>query len=101
MSHSFQEPVMHSIMRRSLLAGAAASLLLPLAGCGGDSDSDSATTSAAKYRLVQNGVIPAGTQAEQPPFAMTDASGNPTGFAVDLMNTAAQRLGLKVQYKTT
>ncbi|MGP8297666.1 substrate-binding periplasmic protein [Streptomyces inhibens] len=93
---------MHSTLRRSLLAGAAATLLLSLTACGGDSDSSSAkASSTATYKLVQNGVITAGTQAEQPPFAVTDASGNPTGFAVDLMNEAAKRLHVKVQYKTT
>jgi polar amino acid transport system substrate-binding protein len=91
---------MHSTtLRRSLLAGAAAVLLLPLTACGGDSSSANASTT--KYKLVQNGVITAGTQAEQPPFAVTDASGNPTGFAVDLMNEAAKRLDVKVQYKST
>ncbi|MEV0495059.1 substrate-binding periplasmic protein [Streptomyces atratus] len=93
---------MHSTtLRRSLLAGAAAVLLLPLTACGGDSDSGSANASTAKYKLVQKGMITAGTQAEQPPFAVTDASGNPTGFAVDLMNEAAKRLDVKIQYKTT
>ncbi|MBP2324976.1 polar amino acid transport system substrate-binding protein [Kibdelosporangium banguiense] len=53
------------------------------------------------YSLVQSGVLTAGTQSEQPPFAMADKAGNPTGFAVDLMNEAAGRIGLKVQYKTT
>ncbi|MFI7293394.1 substrate-binding periplasmic protein [Streptomyces sp. NPDC050121] len=86
--------------RRSLLAGTAATaLLLTLTACGGDSEA--AGSSAARYKLVQSGVITAGTQAEQPPFAVTDASGKPSGFAVDLMNEAAERLGVKVQYKTT
>ncbi|NGO07983.1 amino acid ABC transporter substrate-binding protein [Streptomyces sp. HC44] len=86
--------------RRSLLIGAAAtSLLLSLTACGGDSEAAGSAT--AQYKLVQNGVITAGTQAEQPPFAVTDAAGRPSGFAVDLMNEAAKRLGVKVQYKTT
>ncbi|MGY4907403.1 substrate-binding periplasmic protein [Streptomyces sp. 900116325] len=91
---------MPSIPRRSLLTAATATLLLlPLTGCGGTDGST--TTSTARYKLVQSGVITAGTQAEQPPFAMTDVSGNPAGFAVDLMNEAAKRLNMKVQYKTT
>ncbi|MFE0254393.1 substrate-binding periplasmic protein [Streptomyces sp. NPDC059010] len=91
---------MHLTSRRSLLAGTiAATLLLPLTACGGGSEA--ADSTAAKYKLVQNGVITAATQSEQPPFAITDAAGRPTGFSVELMNEAAKRLGLKVQYKTT
>ncbi|MFI8280904.1 substrate-binding periplasmic protein [Streptomyces sp. NPDC085929] len=51
--------------------------------------------------MVQGNVVTAGAQAEQSPFAVTNASGDPSGFAVDLMNEAARRLGVKVQYKTT
>ncbi|WP_052310317.1 substrate-binding periplasmic protein [Streptomyces viridochromogenes] len=85
--------------RRPLLAGAAAvTLVLSLAACGGGAAADPASS---KYELVQDGVITAATQSEQPPFAITDAKGRPTGFAVELMNESAKRLGLKVQYKTT
>lgn len=91
---------MNTTSRRSLLIGAAATtLLFPLTACGGDSEA--AGTAAASYDLVRGGVITAATQAEQPPFAVTDASGRPSGFAVDLMNEAAERLGLKVEYRTT
>ena len=86
---------MHSLPRRSILA---AVMIVPLAGCGGTSPS---ATTPPKYQLVNPGVITAATQSEQPPFAMTDKDGKPTGFAVDLMNTACERLGMKVQYKTT
>ncbi|MFD5948442.1 substrate-binding periplasmic protein [Streptomyces collinus] len=90
---------MHLASRRPLLTGTvAAALLLSLSACGGGEAKDSA---ADKYKLVENGVITAATQSEQPPFAITDAAGKPTGFAVELMNESAKRLGLKVQYKTT
>ncbi|WP_405876345.1 substrate-binding periplasmic protein [Streptomyces sp. NBC_00005] len=87
--------------RRSLLVGAVTTaLLLPLTACGGGSDA--ADSKAAKYKnLVKSGVITAGTQSEQPPFAVADESGKPSGFAVDLMNQVAKRLGMKVEYKTT
>ncbi|MEU0071234.1 transporter substrate-binding domain-containing protein [Streptomyces sp. NPDC006332] len=89
-----------SCTRRSLLAATAAAALLPaLTACGGGSEV--ADSASAKYKLVQPGVITAATQAEQPPFAVVDASGKPSGFAVDLMNQAAKRLGVKVQYKST
>nr|WP_064273547.1 transporter substrate-binding domain-containing protein [Streptomyces sp. RTd22] len=86
---------------RTLLVGAVTTaLLLPLTACGGDSDA--AGSRAAKYKdLVKPGVITASTVSEQPPFAVTDESGKPSGFAIDLMNKAAKRLGVKVQYKAT
>jgi polar amino acid transport system substrate-binding protein len=91
-----------SMMRRSLLAATAAALLLPLAACGGSGGSSSAAAAdKSPYKLVQGDVITAATQSEQPPFAMADEAGKPTGFAVDLMNEAAQRLHVKVKYKTT
>jgi polar amino acid transport system substrate-binding protein len=86
--------------RRTLLVGAAATtLLFSLTACGGDSEA--ADSAAGKYKLIKPGVITAATQSEQPPFAVADADGKPSGFAVDLMNRAAKRLGVKVQYKTT
>jgi len=86
--------------RRTLLAATATALLLPLTACGGNSDA--ADSGTAKYKnLAKPGVISAGPQSEQPPFAVADESGKPSGFAVDLMNEAAKRLGMKVEYKTT
>ncbi|GAA4305078.1 ABC transporter substrate-binding protein [Streptomyces venetus] len=90
---------MHLPSRRPLLTGTAVTaLLLSLSACGGGAAADAKT---GEYKLVQNGVITAATQSEQPPFAITDSAGRPTGFAVELMNEAAERLDLKVQYKTT
>lgn len=85
---------MPTISRRLLLAGIA--LSLSATACGGP-----AAGADSPYQLVQGDVITAATQSEQPPFAMTDEAGNPTGFAVDLMNEAARRLGVQVRYKTT
>jgi polar amino acid transport system substrate-binding protein len=87
---------MQTISRRTLIAGATMALFLSVTACGA-----SAKESDLPYKLVQGDVITAGTQSEQPPFAMTDEAGNPAGFAVDLMNEAAKRIGVKVQYKTT
>ena len=42
-----------------------------------------------------------GVPSEQPPSAITDAAGKPTEFSVELVNEAAKRLNLKVQYRTT
>jgi polar amino acid transport system substrate-binding protein len=92
---------MPNITRRSLAAaGMATTLLAALVACGSTNAGGPAKSAAPKYELVQDGVITAATNL-QPPFSMTDASGNRTGFAIDLMNEAAKRLHLKVEYKST
>ncbi|MDQ1017618.1 hypothetical protein [Streptomyces afghaniensis] len=70
-------PATHTSSRRSLLIGAATTslLLLSLTACGGDSEA--AGSAAARYELVQNGVITAGTQAEQPPSRSPTRPANP------------------------
>ncbi|MFD5735711.1 substrate-binding periplasmic protein [Streptomyces sioyaensis] len=95
---------MPNMSKRAFFAAvAAAALTMSLSACGGaDSSTSSPTGSRAmRYELVQSGVVTAATLSTQPPFAMTDKDGAPTGFAVDLMNEAAKRLHVKVQYKTT
>jgi polar amino acid transport system substrate-binding protein len=83
--------------RRPLLVGAVGALLLPVVACAGPAP----VTSSSPYRLISRDAITAATQLEQPPFAMADDAGNPTGFAVELMNEAARRLGVRVEYKLT
>jgi polar amino acid transport system substrate-binding protein len=88
---------MHTITRRTLLVGLAGALLLTTAACAGGTEQPS----TSPYRLISGNVITAATQLEQPPFAMADDAGNPTGFAVELMNEAAKRLGVQIEYKVT
>jgi len=71
-----------------------------LAACG--SSADPAGGQANPYHLLTPGVILAGTQTAQPPFIVADpGGGKPQGFAVDLAEEAAKRLGLRVEYKVT
>jgi polar amino acid transport system substrate-binding protein len=80
-------------------AAAAGVVLALVTACGGG---DPATTTAGSaYDLIRPGVLTAGTQTEQPPFAFVGDDGKPTGFAVDLANEAAKRLGLSVDYRFT
>jgi len=79
-------------------AAVAAMLTAGLAGCG-ESDKPAADN---PYNLITPGTITAGTQPDQPPFvAITQGGAKPEGFAVDLVEEAAKRLGLKIEYKVT
>lgn len=75
-------------------------LVLPLAGCGDGSDTAKASN-ANPYGLIDAGTIRSATQTGQPPFAYAKDSGQPAGLIVDLTDEAAERLGLKVDYKST
>jgi polar amino acid transport system substrate-binding protein len=44
------------------------------------------------------GVIKVGTSADYPPFEFVDASGNKTGFDIDLMAEVAKRMGVTLEW---
>lgn len=69
-----------------------AALSLLLSACGGGA----AGTHLDKIK--QAGVIKVGTSADYPPFEFVDASGNKTGFDIDLMEEIAKRLEVKVEW---
>jgi polar amino acid transport system substrate-binding protein len=86
------------MIRKIALCTASTVLLTGLAACG------AGETSAADnpYQLITPGTILAGTQSDQPPYAVVAKGGaKPEGFAVDLVEEAAKRLDLKVEYKIT
>jgi polar amino acid transport system substrate-binding protein len=88
------------MIRKIAVFTASAALLTGLAACGG-SDSSSTTTTENPYKLLVPGTITAATQSDQPPYAVAAAGGKPEGFAIDLANEAAKRLGLTIEYKMT
>lgn len=90
---------------RLLLALVASSMLL-LAACGGDtqeSDQDigAAETDAGEaspqgdFTVVNEGHLTVGSDIPYPPFEFEDASGNLTGFDVELVRAVADKLGLE------
>jgi polar amino acid transport system substrate-binding protein len=86
------------MLRKITLLAASAILISGLAACGG------ADTASADdpYDLIIPGTITAGTQPDQPPFvAIAQGGTRPEGFAIDLVEEAAKRLGLKIEYKVT
>ena len=44
--------------------------------------------------------IIAGVVSNFPPYYQTDKSGNPTGFAIDVLNGVAKHVGLAVTYRS-
>ncbi len=68
-------------------------LALSLTACGG-------TQKAANHleAIKQAGVIRVGTSPDYPPFESVEASGKYVGFDIDLMQAAAAKLGVKVEW---
>ena len=86
------------MLRKITLLAASTVLISGLAACGG-TDTSSADN---PYNLITPGTIIAGTQPDQPPFvSITQGGAKPEGFAIDLAEEAAKRLGLKIEYKVT
>lgn len=78
-----------------LTATAAAAGLTACGSGGGSAGGDN------QYGLLQSGTITAAVTAGDYPFVSPDPTGKPVGMLVDLNNLIAQRLGLKIVYKTT
>jgi polar amino acid transport system substrate-binding protein len=85
------------MIRKIAVLAASAALMIGLAACGDD------TAGADNpYNLIAPGTITAATVTDQPPFAVASKSGaKPEGFAIDLAEEVAKRLGLKIDYKVT
>ena len=81
---------------RTLVAGAALALAVPLAACGsGDDNADN------RLHLATPGEIHAAVSTDQPPFASADKNGTPRGYIVDVTDEVAKRLHVKVSYKAS
>ncbi len=77
-------------MKKLLFVLLAAALLL--SACGGQK-------AASHFDAIkQAGVIKVGTSPDYPPFESADASGKYVGFDIDLMEAAAAKIGVKVQW---
>ncbi|MGW4487178.1 substrate-binding periplasmic protein [Amycolatopsis sp. NPDC004368] len=84
-------------LRRALGAlGLAALTAASVTACGGG---DSAA--GDDFGLAQPGTITAAVTAGDYPFVSPDATGKPVGLLVDLNNLIAERMHLKIVYKTT
>src|SRR6476469_4642770 len=74
------------------IAAAALAGVLALSGCG--STSAASTTENNPYGLIQPGTIRVASVGDSKPYPFTDASGNFTGFDVELFTDVAHRAGV-------
>ncbi|MBX0358897.1 transporter substrate-binding domain-containing protein [Halobacillus sp. Nhm2S1] len=82
-------------------------MIITLAACGGsedegetsgdtnENDSSSESSEETAYDLVEEGKFTFAASGEFRPFSMTDASGEMTGFDIDVANAIAEELGLE------
>ncbi|WLR46103.1 transporter substrate-binding domain-containing protein [Halobacillus litoralis] len=82
-------------------------MIFTLAACGGsedegetsgdtnENDSSSESSEETAYDLVEDGKFTFAASGEFRPFSMTDASGEMTGFDIDVANAIAEELGLE------
>ncbi|MGR9049170.1 transporter substrate-binding domain-containing protein [Halobacillus faecis] len=82
-------------------------MIFTLAACGGsedegetsgdtnENDSGNESSEETAYDLVEDGKFTFAASGEFRPFSMTDASGEMTGFDIDVANAIAEELGLE------
>ena len=96
--------------RRAIGLVAALALAIPLAACGGKSDTggsesstnaDSALAGKVPAAIKSDGKILVGTDTTYAPSEFLGADGKtPTGFDIDLFAAVATKLGLKAEFQT-
>jgi polar amino acid transport system substrate-binding protein len=85
----------NTIARRLTAAVVAAAAMLATAACG--SSSSGADASSGKdnpYHLIDPGTARVASMGDAKPYTFTDASGNFTGFDVELFKDVAKRVGI-------
>ena len=89
----------------TLLVGMLLVLTLLLAGCGGASTQTTSTTKAGvtpPNNLMIPGSLSVGSELTYPPKEFVNtATGQPTGFDIDLITAMAERMGLKTNIVST
>jgi ABC-type amino acid transport substrate-binding protein len=88
-------------VRRLLRAVIVAIALAVQTACGGGDSGSTSAGATNDYGLLQPGTITAGVVADDYPFVSPDTTGKPVGMLVDLNNIIAERMRLKIIYKTT
>ncbi|MFJ6654228.1 amino acid ABC transporter substrate-binding protein [Microbacterium sp. NPDC091313] len=89
--------------RTSLLAAALGVAALALTACSGGASAPagSAAGADADYGLVSDGTLTVATEGTYRPFSFHDASGELTGFDVEIATAVADKLGLQVRFQET
>ena len=79
--------------RPGVIVAAAVAALLALSGCGGSTPASS-STAGNPYGLIEPGTIRVASLGDAKPYTFTDATGNFTGFDVELFKDVAHRAGV-------
>ncbi len=83
----------HSTTFRRLVAGVvAAGALLTATACGGSGSAEQSANNP--YGLIEPGTVRVASMGDAKPYTFTDASGNFTGFDVELFQDVAKRIGI-------
>lgn len=91
--------------RLAFLPLGAAALLL--AACGSNDNADTADTGSTENgadllaEIQEEGTLVVGTEGTYPPFTFHDASGELTGFDVEIAREIAERLGVEAEFLET
>lgn len=97
-------------MKKFSLAFLLLMAMLVLAACGGGAEEDPATDDAAENagseedllaKVQEEGTLVIGTEGTYPPFTFHDASGELTGFDVEIAREVAERLGVEAEFLET
>jgi polar amino acid transport system substrate-binding protein len=85
----------HSTLARLGVAAASSVAILATAACGSSSDGASNSSADNPYHLIDPGTARVASMGDAKPYTFTDASGNFTGFDVQLFQNVAKRIGIK------
>ncbi|MDN3427810.1 amino acid ABC transporter substrate-binding protein [Microbacterium sp. APC 3898] len=98
-------------MKKFSLAFLLVLAMLVLAACGGGSPEEDPTTDDAAdnggsgedvlAKVKEEGTLVIGTEGTYPPFTFHDASGELTGFDVEIAREVAERLGVEAEFLET
>ena len=97
-------------MKKFSLAFLLLMAMLVLAACGGGAEEDPATDDAAENagseedllaKVQEEGTLVIGTEGTYPPLTFHDASGELTGFDVEIAREVAERLGVEAEFLET
>ncbi|WP_125132761.1 amino acid ABC transporter substrate-binding protein [Microbacterium sp. 10M-3C3] len=87
--------------RTALLTAALGISALALTACSGGSAASSGSAAPEQEGLVTPGTLTVATEGTYRPFSFHDASGELTGFDVEIATAVAEKLGLKVRFQET
>jgi cystine transport system substrate-binding protein len=95
------------LMKKRLAFLPLGAAVLLLAACGSNDNADTADTGSTENdadllaEIQEEGTLVVGTEGTYPPFTFHDASGELTGFDVEIAREIAERLGVEAEFLET